>query len=498
MTAAASPDGPGDGHRTAAGTTPGTTPIPARRWTYVIPVAVVMYMLAFLDRSNVSVVLPYMDGDLSLSAADEGMVTGVFFLGYVFLQIPGAILAQRWSARKTVLILMVAWGIAAMACGLVRTKEQFYVARFVLGLFEGGVWPAVLILLASWFPLRERARANALWMACLPVSSIVMAPLSGWMLDHTDWRWVLLLQGFPPLVWAVVWWFAVADRPAQARWISRSEARYVEEALAADEAAKPATGSGSYLEAVRQRSVLVLIAIYFFWITGFYGFTLWLPSVVKTLTHDGSSTQVGLLSAIPFTVALVVMVANAAWSDRTGKRRQAVAVPLVVAMAALLLGQVVQGGVPGMVLLCVTAGALYAPYGPFWAIPGGVLRIEVVAVAMGLINALGNLGGYVGPYLVGWLTDSTGTSVTGFGVLAGFLAVAVVLVLAGLRTVGGPEAVNSPSAAARSGSPLGTSAYPGVPMSPSPPTESGASPSGASHAERTASTGAKRGAEDGS
>ena len=426
--------------------------IPAKRWTYVIPVAVVMYMLAFLDRSNVSVILPYMDGDLSLSAADEGMVTGIFFLGYVFLQIPGAILAQRWSARKTVMILMIAWGIAAMACGLVQTKEQFYVARFVLGVFEGGVWPAVLILLASWFPLRERARANALWMACLPISSIIMAPLSGLMLDHTDWRWVLVLQGLPPLIWAVVWWFAVADRPSQAKWISREEAEHVESALAADEAAKPKSGSGSYLDALKQRSVLVLIGIYFFWITGFYGFTLWLPSVVKTLTNDGSSTEVGLLSAIPFTVALIVMIANAAWSDRTGKRRQAVAVPLVVAIAALLLGQIVQGGVMGMVLLCVTAGALYAPYGPFWAIPAGVLRIEVVAVAMGLINALGNLGGYVGPYLVGWLTDSTGTNVTGFAVLSAFLAVAVVLVLTGLR----------PSAEAVTAAPDGRKAAAGV------------------------------------
>ena len=426
---------------------PTGSPIPAKRWTYVIPVAVVMYMLAFLDRSNVSVILPYMDGDLSLSAADEGMVQGIFFLGYVFLQIPGAILAQRWSARKTVVILMVAWGIAAMACGLVQTKEQFYVARFVLGLFEGGVWPAVLILLASWFPLRERARANALWMACLPISSILMAPLSGLMLDHTDWRWVLVLQGLPPLIWAVVWWFAVADHPSQARWISREEAEHVESSLAEDEAAKPSVGSGSYLDAIKQKSVLILIAIYFFWITGFYGFTLWLPSVIKTLTNDGSSTEVGLLSAIPFTVALIVMIANAAWSDRTGKRRQAVAVPLVVSIVALLLGQVVEGGVLQMVLLCVVAGALYAPYGPFWAIPAGVLRIEVVAVAMGLINALGNLGGYVGPYIVGWLTDSTGTSTTGFGVLTGFLAVAVVLVLVGLRP--SAEAVTTAPESAR-------------------------------------------------
>ncbi|QKV96428.1 MFS transporter [Streptomyces sp. NA02950] len=442
--------------QTPAAPPPDTGAIPAQRWTYVIPVAAFMYMLAYLDRNNISVVLPYLDGELELSGADQGLVSGIFFIGYVFLQIPAAILAQRWSARKTVLILMVAWGLAAMACGLVRTKEQFYAARLLLGFFEGGVWPAVLILLASWFPLRERARANALWMACLPVSSIIMAPLSGWMLDHMSWRWVLVAQGIPPLVWGLVWWFAVADRPERARWISAAEANHLRRELAADEAAKPAAGNSSYLAAIRQKSVLLLIAVYFFWITGFYGFSLWLPSVVKTLSHDGSSTEVGALTAIPFTVALAAMVACAAWSDRTGRRREAVAIPLVVGIAALLLGQVVHGAVVQMALLCVVAAAVYAPYGPFWAIPGELLRIEVVAVAMGLINALGNLGGFVGPYLVGWLTDTTGTSLTGFAVLAGFLAVAVALVLLGLRhRVPGPATAAAPAVSATAAGPAG-------------------------------------------
>ncbi|WEB38727.1 MFS transporter [Streptomyces yunnanensis] len=423
--------------------------IPAKRWVYVIPVAAIMYMLAYLDRNNVSVVLPYMHGDLDLSNADKGLAGGIFFLGYVFLQIPAAVLAQRWSARKTVLILMVAWGLSAVLSGLVQSRTQFYAARFVLGFFEGGVWPAVLILLASWFPLRERARANALWMACLPLSSVLMAPLSGWMLDHAGWRWVLVLQGLPPLVWAVVWWFAVADRPAQARWISSAEADHLARTIAADEATKPAAGGGSYLGAVRQPSVLVLIGVYFFWITGFYGFSLWLPAVIKELTHNGSATEVGLLTAVPFTVALVAMIANAAWSDRTGRRWQAVALPLVVGVVALLLGQAVHGALPRMLLLCVTAAAVYAPYGPFWAIPGQLLRFEVVAVAMGLINALGNLGGFAGPYLVGWLTDATGTSLTGFAVLAGFLAVAVILVTLGLRPVPAPPRDRSGDAPAR-------------------------------------------------
>ncbi|GLZ15019.1 MFS transporter [Actinomadura sp. NBRC 104425] len=408
---------------------------PARRWTYVIPVAAIMYMLAYLDRNNVAIILPYMDDDFPLSGSAKGMASGIFFVGYMVLQIPAAVLAARWSARKTVLILMIAWGLAAMTCGLVHSETQLYVARLVLGLFEGGVWPAVLILLASWFPLRERARANALWMACLPISSIIMAPLSGWMLDHMDWRTVFVAQGLPPLVWAAVWWFAIADRPSQARWVSPEERAYVERALAEDEAAKPSTGQAGYGQTLRDRRVQLLVLVYFCWITGFYGFSLWLPTVIKTMTGDASATAVGWLTAIPYTVALAAMIYNATRSDRTGNRRAAVAIPQVVAIAGLLAGQLVHGGVAQMVLLCVVAAGVYAPYGPFWAMPAQVLRFEVIAVAMGLINALGNLGGFMGPYLVGWLTDLTGSQNAGFVALAGFLAAGAAVSWFGLRPV---------------------------------------------------------------
>ena len=408
--------------------------VPAKRWMFVIPVAAVMYMLAYIDRTNVALILPYIGKDLPLSGSAKGLASGIFFVGYMILQLPGAILAARWSARKTVLLLMIAWSVAAMACGLVQTEFQLHVARFVLGIFEGGVWPAVLILLASWFPQRERARANALWMACLPISAILMSPLSGWMLEVMSWRGVFIVQGLPPLIWAVIWWFAVADRPAHAKWISPAEREYVETALAREEGAKPKVKQNSYGQALRNRTVLVLVAVYFCWLTGFYGFSLWLPSVVKTLTHGGSSGLVGWLTAIPYLVAFVSMVGVALWSDRTGNRRLALAVPLLVAIAALLAGQLFHGSpAQQMVLLCVVAAGVYAPYGPFWAIPSTVLRFEVVAVALGLINALGNLGGFVGPYLVGWLTDLTGSSRTGFVVLAGFLAAAVVITLVGVR-----------------------------------------------------------------
>jgi len=395
-----------------------------------------MYMLAYLDRNNVAVILPFIGDDptMQLTVADKGMVTGIFFVGYMFLQIPAAIFAQKWSAKNVVLILMIMWGLAAMATGLVQSREQFLVARFVLGVFEGGVWPAVLVLLASWFPLRERARANSLWMACLPISSVIMAPLSGVLLDYYSWRTVLVIEGLPPILWAIVWWFAVADSPKKAKWISPQERAYVETALAEDEAAKPKFGRSTYREAFKDRRVITLIAIYFCWMSGFYGFSLWLPAVIKDLT-GGSAGLVGWVTAIPYVFALIAMVAVSAWSDRTGNRKLAVAGPILIAVVAMVAGQLIHSPLVNIGLLCVVAMGVYAPYGSFWAIPAEMLRIEVLAFALGLINALGNLGGFLGPYTVGWLTEQTGSDAAGYYALAGILGVGALLTLFGVKSV---------------------------------------------------------------
>ncbi|QTE28092.1 MFS transporter [Pengzhenrongella sicca] len=406
--------------------------MPNRRWSVVIPVAAVLYMLAFLDRSNVAVILPFIDDPgMRLSAADQGLISGIFFLGYLILQVPAAILAHRWSAKNVVLILMIGWGLAATATGLVQSREQFLVARFALGLFQGGIWPAVLVLLVQWFPQRERARANSLWMTCLPLASILMSPLSGILLEHYEWRLVLIIEGLLPLAWAAVWWRLIADSPAGSPWVSPTEAAFISSALHEEEIAKPDTGTLTYAAALRDRRVLRLVAAYFCWISGFYGFTMWLPTVIKNLT-GGSAGTVGLVSAIPYVFALAAMLALAAWSDRTGRRNAAVAVPLLLAAAAMVTGQLVDNPVLSVALLCVVAMGLYSPLGSFWAIPAGVLRIEILAFALGLINAIGNLGGFLGPYLVGWLTDRTGSDASAYVALAVVLVVGALLVL-GLR-----------------------------------------------------------------
>jgi sugar phosphate permease len=400
--------------------------VPARRWLYIIPVAAIMYMMAYMDRINVSMILPYVDSSFHLSSSATGFASGIFFVGYMILQIPGGYLASRWSARKVVFILMMFWGLAAMATGLVQSPTQLYIARFILGVFEGGVWPAVLVLLASWFAQRERARANALWMTCLPISAVIMTPITGWLLTFLDWRYVFVIEGVPPIIWGIVWWFVVSDRPETARWLSPSERAATAAMLVAEDAAKPQhTG---FRSALCNRTVLWLIAGYFFWISGFYGFSLWEPSVVKSFEGVTSSSTVGLLSAIPFIFAFISMVVTSALSDRTGKRRLFVALPLLIGTFGLVAGQLL-GHDPftNMVFLVIAAIGVYGPYGPFWAIPSTVLRIEVVGAAMGLINAIGNLGGFLGPYVVGYLQGVTHNNFVGFFVLAAFLVIAMLI-----------------------------------------------------------------------
>lgn len=403
-----------------------------RRWLILIPVASLMYMMAFLDRTNISFVLPFMGDDLGLTATDKGLVNGIFFVGYLILQVPAAMLAQRWNAKWTVLILMVLWGLASIACGLVETREQMLVARFILGVFEGGVQPATLVLLASWFSQRERARANGFWLLCLPLSSLIASPLTGWLLSFLEWRMVLVLEGLPPLIWAVVWFFVIQDSPRRARWLQAGVADRVEKELVADEAAKPNAASARYRDVLTNPKVWALTAFWFLFNGAFYGFTLWLPTVVSTLS-GGSAAVVGWLTAIPYGLAVIGMIVIATTSDRLGSRRWPVALPVLISAVALLVGQFIHQPVLQFVLLCVVAATLYI-HGPFLALPAVILPASLLGLALGLINGIGNLGGFFGPYIVGALIDQTGSEVAGFILMSiAFVAAAVIVLFVAPR-----------------------------------------------------------------
>ncbi len=410
-----------------------------------------MYTIAFIDRTNVALALPQMSRDLHIEPAQAGDIAGIFFWGYLILQIPGGYLAHRWSAKWCVSVLLVFWGICAVGCGLVHTAAQFRVARFMLGVAEGGVWPAVLVMLSHWFPRAERARANALWMLCLPVSVVISSPISGWIIDHWNWRSMLIAEGALPFFWLVIWILFIYDHPRDASWISPEERNHVETILKSESAELEPVKRAPFLATMFNPTVLGLILVYFLLNFGTYGYNNWLPSALKkTLdarasaaavvsSQNGHATaavvqtnfKVGALNAIPYVIAAFAMVLVARRSDRTRKRRVHLVYGMIWGGCCLALYVAANQSSPvlafGFVAL-VIAGP-WSALAPFWAIPAETLPREVAASSMGLINAVGNLGGYFGPFAVGYVRQH---SKNPEDYSSAFLLLAASLVLSGL------------------------------------------------------------------
>ena len=407
------------------------TPLPARsqeqRWLRILTVSFVMYTISYIDRTNVSMALPQMSAQLHMDPQQAGDAVGIFFWGYLFLQIPAGHLAQHWSAKRVVAILLVAWGICSVATGLVNTAREFWIMRLVLGLTEGGVWPAVLVLVAHWFPRHERARANAYWMLCLPVSVVISSPFSGWLLKHWNWRVLLIVEGALPFLWLLIWLATIDDYPKDAEWISSGERDYLEATLAHEAAEEKNTERAGYLATLLSPQVMLLIVIYFMRNFGSYGALFWLPSALEK-TKNLSELTLGNIVSIPYILAAIMMVVTAKSSDKTGERRAHMSVTFIVSGGAFLLALAVQQRpLLCFSLLSVAVGAVYASLGPFWAIPTETLPQKSVASAMGLINAIGNLGGYFGPVVIGYFLKRSGGFVYGFGSLGAALLLGAVL-----------------------------------------------------------------------
>lgn len=385
---------------------------------HVIPVAFLMYTIAFVDRINIGVALPSMSKALHFSAAVGGLASGIFFVGYLILQIPGGHLAERRSAKWVVFTLLLAWSAFAILTGFVQNVPQLLVVRFLLGLTEGGVWPATLVLLAHWFPQDERARANNLWMLCLPVAAAVASPVSGAILAATqdNWRLLFVVEGIPPLIWAAVWAVVIRDHPREASWLSRDAEEKLEARLRAERESRDRPDLSTYRRALTSWPTWLFILIYFFSTIPGYGFTTFLPSLLKS---QGLPIEtVGVLTALPFVAAIIGLIVVGMLSDRIRHRRYWIAGPFVLVGVGILVSLVAAGSVAGTVAILSIAGlGLYAYLGPFWATVDQVIPAGVAGGAMGLINALGNLGGFAGPYAVGALATSTGGFQAGFALL---------------------------------------------------------------------------------
>jgi ACS family tartrate transporter-like MFS transporter len=400
----------------------------------LLPYLFTLFVIAYLDRVNLSYAALQMKGDLSFTDEVLGFGAGIFFWGYFVLEIPGSILVEKWSARRWIARIMISWGVVAILTGFVQTKNQFYLLRFLLGLGEAGFFPGVIVYLSHWFRYEDRAKVVAMFMAAQPIANIIGSPMSGLLLGISwlglsGWRWLFIIEGTPAVIFGVITIFYLTDWPAQAKWLPADERAWLTAQLDREQQAKQATGRHRILEAFRHREVILLALTYFFMVSSVYGFTFWLPSIIKKLSGS-SNLRVSLISAIPYCVGLIAILLVGWSSDRTGERRWHTALSMVAASVGLLFAVIFQDRlVLSVGMFCVAAAGIYAYCPGFWSLPTSFLSGTAAAASIGLINSIGNLGGYVGPHVVGYLSTLTGSYVGGMVYLSFSALVAAGLVL---------------------------------------------------------------------
>jgi sugar phosphate permease len=404
------------------------------RWIRIIPVAFVMYTIAFIDRTNISLALHRISRDLHLDPQQAGTVAGIFYWGYLVLQIPGGHLAKWWSPKKFIGVLLVMWAVCAVGCGFARTYRELLLLRLLLGVSESGVFPATLILLSHWFSRAERARANALWFLCLPGAVILSAPFSGWMLDHWGWRTMLIAEGSLPFAWLGVWLALIHDHPEGVRWLPRKERDALVATLRHESGELESSERVPYLHSLFRPQVFALCAVYFCFVSGQMGLLFWLPTAMEKF-KGLSSLSTGILYTLPFVVGAVSLVVVGRHSDREQERRRHAAAAMLFGGCCILVAvaTISYSLLVAFAFVVLSGVGAYAPMGPFWAIPTETLPANVVGSVMGFVNALGNLGAYFAPLIVGYLDRRTGSFFPGFIFLG-----AITLVAAGLSLLLAP------------------------------------------------------------
>ena len=414
-----------------------------------MPYLLLLFIVAYLDRVNVGYAKLAMVDDLRFSPEVYGMGAGIFFIGYFLLEIPGSIIVEKWSARGWIARIMITWGILAVITGFIKTSGQFYLIRFLLGAAEAGFFPGIIIYLSHWFRAEDRAKAVAMLMIGIPISSIVGSPLSGLLMTNIKWlglpgwRWVFILEGIPAVIFGFVTIFYLTDRPHQAKWLPEDERNWITTELEREKQAKLKTRSYRITEAFRHREVILLTLAYFFMVTSLYGLSLWLPTILKQASGS-SNLVVSFITAIPYIVGLISMLLMGWSSDKTGERRWHTALAMMATCVGLLLSTMTQNHLGLTVAtLCLAAVGTHGYLPGFWALPTSFLTGTAAAASVGLINSVGNLGGFVGPYIVGYLNEKTKSFFSGILFLSSCAFIAACFVVA-MRTTKKEEPVAEP------------------------------------------------------
>lgn len=409
----------------------------------LLPFLFILYIVNYVDRTNLAYAAVGMSRDLGFSDHVFGLGAGIFFISYLALQIPGALLVERWSARRMISATMIAWGSLTVLTALVHTPAQLYLARFVLGAAEAGFFPGVIVYLSHWFIFEDRAKATSNFMGAIPLSAVLGSPLAGWILGRgwlgfQGWRWLFVVEGGPAILLGVVAFFYLTDWPKEAAWLSAGQRKWLEQKL--KEETPPCAAAIAVWQAMRSPAIVWMAALTFLAYIGQYTFVFWFPTMLKRLTGF-TDMRVGMVGALPFLAGFVAMQINGWHSDKQAERRWHSAMPLFIAGVAYFFLSIPGHSVVVTIGWFTVAGVLTAYLSTFWAIPTEILSQAEAATAVGLINSVGSIAGFAGPYIFGYVYTSTGASFS-----LGMKLVMAAVIIAGLMILRIPKAAHKISA----------------------------------------------------
>lgn len=411
-----------------------TSTIRAISWR-LIPFLVLAYFFSYLDRVNLGFAALTMNSELKFSPTVFAWGAGIFFIGYFIFEVPSNLALEKFGASRWIARIMVTWGIISALMAMVSGVWSFYGLRFLLGVAEAGFFPGIILYLTYWYPAEYRARFLAAFAIAVPVSTVIGAPVSGLLLGLDGalglkgWQWLFIIEGIPSVLLGIVTWFYLTDKPEHAHWLSAEQKAWLSGRLNAEIAAKQAVKHFTLGEALSSPKVIALSLIYFGFVGALYGMQFWLPQIVKAFGL--TNAQTGFVTAIPYLFGTIAMILWARHSDATRERVMHVGAPLLLTAVALAVSSYIADPTMTMVVLTVAAIGVFCTFAVFWTLPTAWLSGTAAAGAIALINSIGNLAGFGGPYLIGWVKEATGSTSTGLLVLAVLPLIGGLLVFAG-------------------------------------------------------------------
>jgi MFS transporter, ACS family, tartrate transporter len=404
----------------------------------IVPFVMLLYFIAFIDRVNIGFAAVTMNKDLGFSPTVFGFGAGIFFLGYFLFEVPSNLVLDKVGARIWIARVMITWGLISGAMAFVQGPNSFYALRFLLGAAEAGFFPGIILYLSYWFPARQRAAVTAIFMAAAPLSTVLGSPVSGALLEMhgvlglSGWQWMFIVEAVPAIILGIVVLFYMTDRPEKAKWLRDDERNWLVTTMNAESAKKAGTASHSVWRGLAEPRVIALSLVYFGTSAGLYTLGIWAPQIIKEFGL--SSLQVGFLNALPGIVAIIAMVLWARHSDRSGERTWHVVGACLLASLGLVLAGFAGSVLAVLLALTLVNIGISSAKPPLWSMPTMFLSGSAAAAGIATINSIGNLGGFVGPAMIGWIKDLTGSFQGGLFFVAGLLVLSAVLTLALARS----------------------------------------------------------------